>query len=245
MAKSYQVHSAARARTRIQTDIDPDDCIYSLPMDAIPCKPQITSNTISIPVRFPHLKPLPDPSTQLSCPYTDHVLPYPNPPPRIRYHVASWPQQRSLCDQWELSIEPATVDPTIFEYVASAHRHWSTIYHCSNGTVVDDTGSFGWAFGPNTKVMLTHSGPAFGLPMDSYLAESYGLLASSCFWFRMTKLVLHRQRPNFKLKIYCDNQSLVRCVNDFLHYFDGSFSPQFNRQLRRRLPHRLRNPTVP
>ena len=59
--------------------------------------------------------------------------------------------------------------------------------------------------------------------MDSYLAESYGLLSSCCFWFRITKLVLHRQRPKFKIKFYCDNQSLVRRVNEFLNYFYGRF----------------------
>ena len=59
--------------------------------------------------------------------------------------------------------------------------------------------------------------------MDSYLAESYGLLSSACFWFRITKLILHRRRPKFKLHLYCDNKSLIKRVNDFLQYFDGSF----------------------
>ena len=71
--------------------------------------------------------------------------------------------------------------------------------------------------------MLQHAGPAFGSPMDSYLAEGYGLLSTSCFWFRLTKLTLHRRPPKFKLKLYCDNQSLIRRVNEFLQYFDGSF----------------------
>ena len=49
------------------------------------------------------------------------------------------------------------------------------------------------------------------------------MLSSVCFWFRLTKLVLHRRKPRFKLHFYCDNQSLVRRANHFIQFFDGSF----------------------
>ena len=132
------------------------------------------------------------------------------------------PQYR-LCALWESRLLPLNLDPSVVDFVNAAHRHGSTFYHCSDGSVVKDTGSFGWAFGPNTHLMMTHSGPAFGFPMDSYLAENYGLLSLVCFWFRLSKMVLHRRCPNFKLRFYCANKSLVRNVNNFLQYFDGSF----------------------
>ena len=222
-AKSYQVHSTHETRNRIEADPDPDDCIYSLPTDAIPCQPTITSDRVSISSRFSHAPPVATSIQRLPCPYTDHVFPGPNHPPRLRRHLPSWSEQLQSCASWEQRLLPESVPITIAEYVHSAHRHKSTIYHCSDGSVVNNTGSFGWAFGPTTQILLTHSGPACGDPMDSYLAEGFGLLSSSCFWFRITKMVLHRQRPNFKIKFYCDNQSLVRQVNNFLKYYDGSF----------------------
>ena len=223
LAKSYQVHSAITHRNRIQADIDPDDCIYDIPTDAVPCDPNVTEENVSIPARFPLTPLVPSSVEYLPCPYTDHIFPYPNVPARIRHHVDNWPDRRLLCDVWESSLLPVSLDQSIIDYVSVSHQHQSTIYHCSDGSVVKDTGSFGWAFGPNTRVMSKHSGPAFGLPMDSYLAESYGLLSSCCFWFRITKLILHRRRPKFKIKFFCDNQSLVRRVNEFLNYYDGSF----------------------
>ena len=36
-------------------------------------------------------------------------------------------------------------------------------------------------------------------------------------------MVLHRKPPHFKLHLYCDNKSLVKRVNNFLNFFDGSF----------------------
>ena len=223
LAKSYQVHRASEHRNRLQADADPDDCIYQLPTDAIPCEPNTSDTLVSLPSRFRHNPPTDTHTPPVACPYTDHIFPFPQAPSRNRHHITSWPDQYRLCAQWESSLLPISLEQSVVDYVIAAHCHSSTIFHCSDGSVVNETGSFGWAFGPNTHVVMKHSGPAFGIPMDSYLAESHGLLSSACFWFRLSKMVLHRRRPNFKIKFYCDNKSLVRRVNNFLEYFDGSF----------------------
>ena len=223
MARSFQVHPTTYHLHRLQADIDPDDCWYALPTDAIPCDPKISTDTVSLPARFVHAKPSHSAYRRLPCPYTDRILPTPNTPAHSTAPVGTWSQYMQQWSQWETSLLPTSLDLGVIEYVRTAQQHQSTIYHCSDGSAQDSTGSFGWAFGPNTQVMLRHAGPAFGSPMDSYLAESYGLLSSSCFWFRLTKLVLHRRLPRFKIKLYCDNKSLIRRVNEFLQFFDGSF----------------------
>ena len=223
LAKSYQVHPVAPYRTRLQSDVDPEDCCYTLPNDAIPCEAKVTAELVSIPSRFPYELPISTIHARNYCPYTDPILPSPNTPDRSFRRLPTWSEVIQRCASWEVDLLPTHVDPTITAFLRQAHLHQSTIYHCSDGSAIQDRGTFGWAFGPTTTIMLRHSGPAFGSPMDSYLAESYGLLASSCFWYRITQLVLHRRRPNFKVNLYCDNKSLIRRVNAFLQQFDGSF----------------------
>ena len=226
LAKSFQVHPVNPSFNRLTTDIDPESCCYSLPPDAIPCDPRMDyeNDIVCLPIRFPYSPPMGRPQFRLPCPYTDTLLPTPNlitpssdPPPH------TWQNYCSTLPQWESDLLPHHIDQSVPQLLLDAHRHRATIYHCSDGSSINNHGSFGWAFGPNMNISLQHAGIARGSPMDSYLAESYGLLSSACFWFRLTKFVLHRKYPHFRLQFYCDNKSLVRRVNNFLHYLDGSF----------------------
>ena len=226
MAKSYQGHPAQTNQHRIVADIDPEFCRYDLPDDAVPCDPRIRDDVVSISVHtsFPSPSPPPQPVVQQSCPYTDQILPHPNQPPSVPVPSTptNWSTSYQQLAEWEAALLPATLNPSLFDFINHAHQQQATIFHCSDGSSSGNLGSFGWTFGPNATIILKHSGPAFGLPMDSYLAEGYGLLSSSCFWYRLTKLVLHRRRPRFKIRMYCDNKSLVRRVNEFI-CMDGSF----------------------
>ena len=223
LAKSFQDHPVTLIRNRLQSDIDPEACRYTLPTDAIPCEPRVSTDTVSLPSRFPHQTPSPTIYARKYCPYTDLILPTPNSPDRNFNRLLTWEATLQSCAAWELTLLPSQIDKSIIRFIRTAHIHQSTIYHCSDGSVVEDKGSFGWAFGPTGTTMLRHSGSAFGSPMDSYLAESYGLLSSACFWFRTTQLLLRRRRPRLKINFYCDNKSLIKRVNDYLHHFDGSF----------------------
>ena len=226
MAKSYQGHPAHTNQHRITADIDPAFCRYDLPDDAVPCDPRIRDDVVSISARTAFTPPStpPQPVIHQFCPYTDDILPHPNQPPSVP--VSLTPTNWSTCYQqlpaWEAALLPDTLDSSVIKFITLAHQQRANIFHCSDGSSLGDLGSFGWTFGPNTTIILKHSGPAFGLPMDSYLAEGYGLLSSSCFWYRLIKFVLHCRRPRFKIRMYCDNKSLVRRVNEFL-YMDGSF----------------------
>ena len=227
LAKSYQGHTTHAHQHRIIGDIDPDFCRYDLPDDAVPCDPTVSEENVGIPVRQVFHLPVPHPTSAnpSECPYTDQILPHPTQTPADNPLPApsTWIEYYNRLPSWEASLLPTTIDSTVLRFVQTAHLQRTTIYHCSDGSSNDNRGSFGWTFGPNPTIILTHSGPAPGAPMDSYLAESYGLLSSSCFWFRITKLLLRRRPPRFRLRLYCDNKSLVRRVNEFAQFFDGSF----------------------
>ena len=180
---------------------------------------------MSIPARLAFHQPIPSPTRpSLPCPYTDHLLPRPTLYGSRSIHIPSrWSALPQHVPLWEAALLPTDLPPIVTNFIRTAHLQGTTIYHCSDGSSMNDTGSFGWAFGPNATIIFRHSGPAFGTPMDSYLAEGYGLLSSSCFWFRATKFALRRHLPRFKLHLYCDNKSLIRRVHEFLQSLDGSF----------------------
>ena len=226
LAKSFQVHPVTHTLTRLTSDIDPESCCYDMPLDAVPCDPRTdyANDRIYLNIRFPYAPISISNDPRPPCPYTDPILPIPNFPPQPTPQPPStWPAYRHQLPKWEADLLPVHLDPSIVQFILDAHRQRATIYHCSDGSSVDHRGSFGWAFGPNKHVMMRHAGLAYGFPMDSYLAEAYGLLSSSCFWFRATKFTLHRTHPHFRIKIYCDNKSLVQKINGFLQYYDGSF----------------------
>ena len=224
MAKSFQGHPTTIVSHRIQADIDPEFCCYEIPPDAVPCEPRIREDSVSIPVRLTFNPPVQTTaSTPLPCPYTDHILSRPGFTPHRAPSPQNWKDYHHLLPSWESALLPTTITPTVLDFIIQAHSHRASIYHCSDGSVHHEHGSFGWAFGPTNTLVFRHSGRAYGTPMDSYLAESYGLLSTSCFWFRLIKLALKRQRPHFKLYLYCDNKSLVKQVNNFRTFFDGSF----------------------
>ena len=180
---------------------------------------------MSIPARSPLHSPLPPPvPVQPLCPYTVNILRHPLRHFQSSIHIPSyWLDYPKHIEPWETAILPTNLPSIVITFIRDANLGQATIYHCSDGSSQAEKGSFGWAFGPNATLVFSHSGPAFGVPMDSYLAESYGLLSSSCFWFRALKMVLRRQPQKFKLHFYCDNKSLIRRVNEFLSHPDGSF----------------------
>ena len=90
MAKSFQEHPVQSHFNRLQTDIDPEYCRYTIPPDSIPCDPTIFEDTVSIPTRFPHSHPISIDETHIGCPYTDYILPYPNAPEHTDIRTNTW-----------------------------------------------------------------------------------------------------------------------------------------------------------
>ena len=226
LANSFQVHPATPTLNRLTSDIDPESCRYSLPPDAIPCdvRTDHTKDLVYLNIRFPYAPPETTANIRLPCPYTDPTLPTNTlPPQQTPRPPPVWQAYRSQLPKWEADLLPTHLDQSVVQFILDAHHHRATIFHVSDGSSANNHGTFGWTFGPNNNVTMRHAGLAYGSPMDSYLAEAYGLLSSSCFWFRATKFTLHRTHPHFRLKFYCDNKSLVHKINGFLEYQDGSF----------------------
>ncbi len=226
LAKSFQVHPVTPSFQRLSSDIDPDSCCRDLPPDGVPCDPtsDYANDTVYLPIRRSYTTIEDGQDRPLPCPYTDSLLTLPNRIPSPLPRAPSrWHDYRQQLPPWEADLLPVELAPSVVQFIRDAHQHRATIYHCSDGSHLHNHGTYGWAFGPNKNVIMKHAGNACGLPMDSYLAECYGLLSSSCFWYRATKFTLHRTYPHFHLKFYCDNKSLVKTVNNFLKYTDGSF----------------------
>ena len=226
LAKSLQGHLVTQSAHRLITDIDPEFCRYRLPTDAVPIDPRISQDTISLPARFQPQPPvaMSDPQISPACPYTEDILPRPTPTAQRIIHIPSrWSDFPQHMPQWEADLLPNDLPSVAATFIRHAQQTHLTIHHCSDGSCQDNYGSFGWAFGPPGSVIFHHSGQALGAPMDSYLAEGYGLLSTCCFWYRVQKFVLRRQAPKFQLRLYCDNESLVRQVHQFINFPDGSF----------------------
>ena len=191
------------------------------PPTMIPCDVSIRHGRAYTRNNLPTHQPLPSAMPQPPCPYVSH-LSVSSPPQTHYFHATDWSQCIHQVPGWEAAILPASIPEGLAEYINTHNQMDDIIDHCSDGSVANDTGSFGWAFGHQPAITFSHKGPAFGIPMDSYLAEGYGLLASVCFWYRIIELQLQASMV-FKLRFHCDNKSLIRNVLDLLQFPNGSF----------------------
>lgn len=81
----------------------------------------------------------------------------------------------------------------------------------SDGSVVKENGTFGWVIATATgEVLAKCMGPAFGIPMNSFRAEGYGLLSLLIFLF----LVHQYAKTSIPhVKLLCDNKALIEKVD--------------------------------
>lgn len=85
----------------------------------------------------------------------------------------------------------------------------------SDGSVKEQTGTFGWIIATDTTVLFTNFGKCFGQPMTSHRAEFIGVLSWMIF--------IHRYSDFFSLSTYCtiaahcDNLSVVNSTNKIHH----------------------------
>ena len=83
------------------------------------------------------------------------------------------------------------------------------VHVASDGSVLNQTASFGFVIADHTKRRLTRGrGPAEGANPQSYRAELYGALAASCMLARLSLFTGMPLLQNYRH--YIDNQSAVR-----------------------------------
>ncbi|KAG7340613.1 hypothetical protein IV203_024156 [Nitzschia inconspicua] len=99
-----------------------------------------------------------------------------------------------------------------YEEIASKLRE--SQHHPSSacdGSVANNQGTFGWSMKlKNGTTIIEGSGPAYGLPMDSYRAEAYGKCSILQFLFLLREYYDLTLAP---MQVYCDNEALVETVN--------------------------------
>jgi len=96
------------------------------------------------------------------------------------------------------------------EAIASLTSQTAANLGASDGSVKFQNGTWGWALAsPSGEVMIECKGPAYGIVMDSYRAESYGLLSITT----LVTLLLQYTTNNFApIELLCDNEALVKKV---------------------------------
>ena len=172
----YQIFQCHQERRNWVTSNDTDDGYMDLyPPTMIPCDVSIRHRRAYTRDNLPTHQPLPSAMPQPPCPYVSH-LPVSSPPQTHYFHATDWSQCIHQVPGWEAAILPASIPEGFAEYINAHNQMDDIIDHCSDGSVANDTGSFGWAFGHQPAITFSHKGPAFGIPMDSYLAEGYGAL---------------------------------------------------------------------
>ncbi|KAG7361856.1 reverse transcriptase RNA-dependent DNA polymerase [Nitzschia inconspicua] len=102
-----------------------------------------------------------------------------------------------------------------FSYEEIASKLRETQHHPSSacdGSVANNQGTFGWSMNlKNGTTIIEGSGPAYGLPMDSYRAEAYGKCSILQFLFLLREYYDLTLAP---MQVYCDNEALVENVNN-------------------------------
>ena len=115
--------------------------------------------------------------------------------------------------QWIRRLLPKLELTMPYKMIADAMRKNPSSGAC-DGSVLHEQGTFGWALEipalpDEPRCIATCRGPAYGIPMDSYRAEAYGMLSLTVF------LQLIRQYFNLPpqpTKIFCDNEALVKTI---------------------------------
>ena len=220
--RQYTWFSTHRLRRNWIADQNWDYSDYNLPADAIPCDVQSVGQQICLRDDLTFYAPHPSIVQLPDCPYLLH-LPVSNAPVATYYMATTWAECRHQIPTWESQLLPTDIPDGLIAFVQQAHQHRLIIDHCSDGSVSNSNGSFGWAFGPSPVILHRHRGPAFGSPMDSYLAEAYGLLSSLCFWYRILTLAIPVTDTAVIIHFHCDNKSLIHNVNNFIQFPNGSF----------------------
>ena len=97
------------------------------------------------------------------------------------------------------------------------------VYNVSDGGVMGSTGSFGWIIGTMTDELWKNKGPAHGWPMQSFRAESVGMM--SLLWFYEELITFYNlSLPEFGMRFYSDNKTLIDRLLTLLEY-DGVWYP--------------------
>ena len=114
-------------------------------------------------------------------------------------------------DQWEYELlrhnEEMTDATTIREHIRNGN-----IVSCSDGSVRDDTGSFGFIISTTGGQRLAKgSGPSPGAHPNSFRSEAYGVLATMK-WLQRA-IVTEPPPADTTITHYLDNQSVIQCLD--------------------------------
>ena len=139
----------------------------------------------------------------------------PTPHPHTQTTVKSFNDHINTLDHWEHQLLQTTnfqCSPDNQHIVIS-----TDIIIASDGSVRDQTGSFGWVItDTNGQIIVTGSGTAFGYDITSFRSEAYGILAPLRFLYQLQcyySLPIHPRRITW----YCDSESLLKRIQSHQH----------------------------
>jgi hypothetical protein len=100
----------------------------------------------------------------------------------------------------------------IFQLLHNTNSHPLAV---CDGSVQSSQGTFGWVLATSRprRILLRCSGPAYGAFMDSYRAESYGLLSVTTLLHLLSNY-FNRQLP--PIAIWCDNLAVVTTIHSII-----------------------------
>ena len=143
-----------------------------------------------------------------------HKRNIPSIPARSIRTISSFRTYLDTLDHWEkqllrtIHFQCSTTDFLAFST--------SPILLATDGSVVENHGSFGWVIADqNGRILATGSGIAFGFKVTSFRSEAYGILAPLRLLYRFH---CYHHLPLFNRPItwYCDSESLLKRLNNNL-----------------------------
>ena len=144
-----------------------------------------------------------------------HKSDIPTIPSRVHTTNSNFKHYISQLDPWETELLHDLHFQCAFDEFRVALS--TQIIVASDGSVVNNRGSFGWVISTtNGTLLATGSGIAFGYNITSFRCEAYGILAP-------LRLLYHYQRFNYSthnqrsITWYCDSESLLKRVHNNLH----------------------------